>query len=695
MQNNFFNFLFTLTLSLSLITNSLNLASELNPLDQAFLIKNSSDIAQLFPKTVDEIDSKFQFVKEVTTAQIQKIIGIPCNDRTFENTVLEFDKAIMQFKIFCSIISMVKSVQPDNDIRKKAEDTLVSCTDIGIDLFQTNKEIYQAFKEYESINKELLNEERADYFSDVMAGFKMAGFELEVEEFKKMQELRKEIAALGIQFQTNIAQDKSTICFTRDDLRGIDDEFINTLTKTVEGYILACDYPTAGNVISNCSVESTRRDYIRMFRRRGAPQNIDIINQIINKRDELAHLLGCKSYAELDISSTMAETIDRVETFLNDLSLKSDKEVKDSWATLMNDLPESVNLTVEGKIKLWDVGYLSNYYFKHHMNIDRDKIAEYFPMEETIRGLLDIYERFFDLKFKVINNGEFWDPSVQMIEVQNGEDDNVIGYVLVDLFPRENKESHACCISMISPMSFDKGQTFAPALAVVIANFSKSTENKPSLLKHNEVKTFFHEFGHAIHALSGKAEMPTNAGYNTKFDFVETPSQLLEEWIWDREILKNLSHHYQTGESLPDDIIELLLKTRNIKDAIDIDSQLAYSRLCLDLYKEGQNKDFSQLKKDAYNNSHQVVAYDDDISGLCSFVHLTGYGPKYYSYLWSEQLAKKIFNYIKLHGGLLDPVMGKRYISKVIGRGGSCDPNKLVDDFVGSDINVLSTSLRL
>jgi len=650
------------------------------------VIKSPADIHELIPKTIEEMVFGFEVAKQRAMEDIQKILAVPAHDRTFENTVLTFDKAQAYFQIPCSLIALIKMVHPDDAMRKKAQEILLNSSEIAITLFQTNKDIYKAIKEYQLKSTEVLNDERAYYFSNLLEEFKVSGLELEDDKFARMQELHKQIAGLSLEFQTNIAQANTKIIFSREELVGLGDDFISTLTSTDEGYSVGCDYPTAMQVMAHCSKVETRKKYYQTFKSRAYPENLVILNQIINTRDELAKLLGYKSYVELDIVSTMAQNLETVESFLAEVASDSQSKILDAWNVLMKYLPQSVNLTPDGKLEPWDVAYVSDQYLKNYVNIDHNKIAEYFPMEETVRSLLNSYEKFFKATFKVIESGEFWDPSVQMIEVKNSETNTIIGYVLVDLFPRENKYSHACCSSLVPPMSYDNGQTYAPAFALVIANFSKSTENKPSLLKHGEVKTFFHEFGHAIHALFGKAEMPTTAAYNTKFDFVETPSQLLEEWLWNAEMLKKLSYHYQTGESLPDDLIERLISTRTLKDAINIDSQLQYAAWSLNLYKEGKDKDFLNIKKDAYDKSSRVVAWEESVTNFCSFGHLSGYASKYYTYLWSEQLAKKIFNHIQLNGGLLDPEIGKSYISKIIGRGGSCHPQQMINDFLGNEI---------
>lgn len=695
MSSYFFHFVFNTLLAIYL--TALNAASNDKFLDQKYIIRNSTDIAFIFPKTAAELDSNFQIVKNNVLAELQQIVSISPADRTFENTVLAYDRTMAYFRIQGSVLATLKMVHPDINMSKKAEEILKNWWDCQIDLFETNKDIYRSLKEYKATSTELLNEERQYYFSNVMQGFAETGLELTSQDYLELKKLQKQIASLSIQFYTNIAQHASPLQFKSEELLGIEDDFINSLPKIGDKYKLDCDYPTYTQVMANCSIESTRKNYILAFNNRAFPKNLEILAQIIDSRDQLAQLLGYKSYAEYDIAPQMAQSVENVEKFLDDLSFKAYPKIKSNWDMLKSELPESVSLTAELKIKPWDVAYLTNQYLKKYFNIDRDQIAEYFPMETTIRGLLDVYEKFFNLKFQVVTGSAFWDSSVQMIEVRyGGTNQSVIGYVLLDLFPRENKYSHCCCNCIVPPMSFDKGQTFAPALAVVIANFSKSTSEKPSLLKHSEVKTFFHEFGHAIHAIFGKAEMPTTAAYNTKMDFIEAPSQLLEEWMWDPEILKKVSRHYQTGAPLSDSIIEKLIKTRGFIDAAHfttggssdhVGTELFFAKLSLQVFKEGKNKNLIQIDKDVYDSTPQIVAYHPELHHICAFEHLIGYGAKYYSYPWSKELSLKIFNYIKSHGGLLDPIMGERYISKIIGKGGSCDPNLLLIDFLGTETN--------
>lgn len=273
--------------------------------------------------------------------------------------------------------------------------------------------------------------------------------------------------------------------------------------------------------------------------------------------------------------------------------------------------------------------------------------------------MLSVFGQFLDLQFKMIPYQGCWDDSVLLIEVVDAKSTQpLVGHLLLDLFSRENKYSHACCNSIVLPMSNDLGLTYQPALAVIVTNFSKKTSLMPSLLRHHEVKTLFHEFGHAVHALLGRAEMPSKGAYNTTTDFVETPSQFFEKWVWDPNVLKRISSHYQTKEPLPDNLIHSLIASKEYEEGRRVIRELRLAQISLNCFMAGKNKDLIQIERKIYENFMAAVAYDPESHRLCSFTHLVGYGAKYYSYLWSNELAIKFFDYICLHGDLLDPTIG-------------------------------------
>ncbi|MBA3957982.1 MAG: Zn-dependent oligopeptidase [Parachlamydiaceae bacterium] len=665
-------FLFTLALLLSA------------PLLSTPHIATPDDVVALFPTSTNAIQTNLEKTIDRAQTALNLIIAIPAKERSFENTVKAFDCAVADLMIDASIIHTLQHVHPDKEIRDSTTQAILQLEDFIIDNLENNKKVYNAFTDYLEGNfkQETLNAERQHHLRETMLGFRQSGITLEGEAFKRMTSLKKHIGELQMTFSSNIAQDQSKMVISEDALNGVDPDFIQSLPKEGNERVLRCDYPTQTHIMNHCHVESTRRDYARLFSNRAFPQNLNVLNQLINARDQLAQILGFKSYAEMDTSNQMIKSPEGVLSFLDQATPAILLKASQEWESMLFNMPNTISLTANGKIQSWDGSYLSTAYQKAYMNVDDAVIAEYFPVESTINSLLEIYEIFFSLKFTAIPCDGLWDDNVRLIEVKTKDKTpQLLGYLLLDLFPRSNKYSHACCDSLVPPIVDEKG-TISPAVAVVIANFSKPNGSKPALLKYSEVRVFFHEFGHAIHALLGRAEMPTRAAYHTVIDFVEAPSQLLEEWLEQPSILKRISRHYVKGEPLSDELIGALIDSKHFELGRHTSRQLVLAHLSLAYFQAGQNKDPMAIRKEIFDRFSTYEAFDELNHFPCSFGHLTMYGARYYSYLWSKEIAHKIFEYIQTHGGPLDPIVGQRYIAKVIGRGGSCDANDLVADFL-------------
>lgn len=226
--------------------------------------------------------------------------------------------------------------------------------------------------------------------------------------------------------------------------------------------------------------------------------------------------------------------------------------------------------------------------------------------------------------------------------------------------------------------------THIPAVIIVIANFPKATKEKPALLKHGDVETFFHEFGHAMHGMLGQTCMRSFSGTNVKRDFVEMPSQMFEEWMWDKAMLKMVSSHYKTGEPLSDDIINKKLAMKKLVSGYFVTRQCVLSLLALAYFDKGGQKDVDAIHKNLWEQYIPRIAYQDDTHFQCAFGHLMGYGAKYYSYMWSKVFAMDMFEQVK-KAGLMDASMGQKLIREVIGKGGSKDPNDLIKAFLGRE----------
>jgi thimet oligopeptidase len=652
-------------------------------------LHSAKEMIGIFPTSVGEIERRTHLYIDDVRQKIDTIKQVPDEQRTFANTVKALDDAtsLSDLAVFSSAVATIQYLHPNEQMRDAAQKMLSDISAFFVDIM-LDKKLYQAFQAYAQGNmkNEQLTQEQKYYFDEAIGDFKRSGLNLPDEKLEQVKKIKKELTDLSLEFGKNIAVDQSSIEVDRSALSGLSDEFIQALKQTDDGkYILGVDYPTVFEVLENCTNGDTRKRLSIAFNNRAYPANENILKEIIAKRDELAKLLGFASYAHLNLDDQMVGSPEHAYAFIDNLVKRAAIKEQQEHEELKKELPESVTLDKDEKFYPWDVSFALQKYKKKHFDIDEQEIAEYFPVAQTIKGLLSIYEQFLSLRFKEVPAPGLWSDDVRMLEVYDAKDDQLLGRLLLDLYPRCNKYSHAAHLS-INPTTYDADGKPTVGFSLVMANFPKAQGDKPPLFKRSDVSTFFHEFGHALHALLGRTKMASFSGTKVKRDFVELPSQMLEEWMYDKEILKMVSGHYKTGEPLPDYLIDNILKLKNLRTGNFVQRQGMLSKLALDYYAPGAQKDVNDIYKKLSQEIVQNIAYIPETHMFASFGHLTGYGPKYYGYLWSKVFALDMFDQIKKHG-LLNPEIGQKYVDMVIGRGGSADPNELLRDFLGREPN--------
>lgn len=661
---------------------------KMKELDGVVYVEDINDIKGLLPNSAAQINQQTEYILARAKKDLDTILAIPNEQRTFANTIQAFDTltSLSPLDVKNNIFQMVEMTNQDEAVRNAAHDGILKIQSFAVDNISANRALYNAVKWYadHKASQENLTDEQQYYLKELVEGFERAGLHLPDERLEQVKKLKKELGQLALEFEKNIAEDKSTIVVDKEGLAGLSDDFIEQLKRTQDGkYILGVDYPTFTNVMENCSVEDTRKQLAIAFANRAYPVNEKILNKIVQLRDELAQLLGFENYAQLDINDQMVKSPERAREFIEDLWERSLPKEKQEYQDMVKELPDSVTLREDGKLKPWDISYLKTWYKKKNFNIDEREISEYFPMESTIQGLLDIYRQFLSVEFEEVPVSGVWHDDVKLIAVYTKDKSTLLGYLFLDLYPRPNKYSHACHISLVPAHIMPDGKRL-PAVSAVLANFPKATSGKPSLLMRNDVKTFFHEFGHALHALFGATRMGGFAGTSVKRDFVELPSQMLEEWLNDKEMLQKVAKHYKTGEPLSDEVIDKIIALKNYDTGGLIQIQAAYALFALDLFDTGAEKNPYEIVQKLQLRMRPHVDFNKDSHFYCNFGHLTGYGAKYYGYLWSRVLALDLFEEIKKQG-LLNPEIGKRYVDEIISKGGSVDPNILLKNFLGRE----------
>lgn len=651
-------------------------------------VKTPHDAIALFPKSPAEIKSRLESSLAQAQKEIDAIIAIPDEQRTYANTAQAFDhiSAFSNAVINASVFNSIDMTYAEKTMRDAAREGLLRINTFFIDNIGTNKKLYEAFRAYAHGNatQENLSNEQQYFLDETLKDFERSGLGLPDDQLDMVKKVKKELTQLELDFDKNIAQDASTIEVTREELAGLSDDFIDSLPKTADGkYIVGVAFSLFVQVSENCTNADTRKKMWLAYQNRAYPANKQILVDIIAKRYELAQLLGFMSYAALELDSEMVHTPGRAQEFIDELSKKALKKAGAEFKQFTQKLPESVTFTAAHKLYPWDAPFVRNQYKKNTLSVDENAIAQYFPMQHTVDGLLEIYQKFFDLTFTQLPVSGLWDADVRLIEVFDNHTQQKVGYLFLDLFPRANKYSHACQSTLIPVIA---GATPNLGVAIVIANFPKPMAEKPSLLLLKDVNTFFHEFGHALHALLGRTAVASFSGTHVKRDFVEMPSQMLEEWLWNPDILQMVSSHYQTGEPLPAELIEKILAARRFDSGLFTARQLFLSSLSLAYFNNGPDVKVDEVFKNLYNKLMVTSQFDEHDHLYAAFGHLTGYGSGYYGYMWSKVFALDLFKAIEQEG-LLNASIGRRYVGAVIGKGGSKDPNELLLDFLGREPN--------
>lgn len=666
--------------------------------------ETASACAALFPGSVEGIQ---QIVVDAKARALQALgtVYAAAGLRSFANTAQATDLASAEVGISSGILSVVKNVSPDKKLRDEANKQIVDLQAFVIDQFGANRQLYSAFKEYVSTEEWTrgaaqggVSGERRYWLEEELKDFKRRGFELPEAQFAEIVALQKELSALSTKFSTNVAEDTTEVRFPLAALAGVPESVVKGLKPAADDptlLVLKMDYPTYFGVMKNCEVAATRQAMSNAFENRAFPANLDVLKDVITRRHKLATMLGYTSYAHYDLENKMAKTPDTAQRFVDDLIPR----LQHKWAlekqVLLRNLHPSVTLTAAGDIPAWDIAFCINNVKKTELNVSETVIQEYFPLDSTVQALFTVYQKFFDITFVTHDNasGLLWHKDTSMLEVRSNRTTTCIGYIVLDLFPREGKFSHACCHSVVPPVLQDDG-TFSPALSVVLANFPAATADAPALFLHDDVETFFHEFGHAIHGLMGRTAMATFAGTRVKRDFVELPSQMLEEWLWEPEILQLVTKHYKTGDTLPIALIDAKVASKNAFSGRDSLRQLQFATYALAIFDApfaaGQGPhglDTTALFRAVQSPILGGVQYSETAHFECAFGHLMGYAATYYGYMWSEVFAQDVFEFIKAEKGLLSPVLGRRYVDNIIGVGGGDDPNAMLTRFLGRPPN--------
>jgi len=616
---------------------------------------------------------------------VDAVAAIPAAERTFANTVRELDRAHAEFLETVYPVNLLASVSPDRKVRRMAEavERRSNRTLLGL---ADRDDIYAAHREV-ALKGEPLEGEDKKLLEDTLEAYKQAGMDKPLAERVNLNGIRRRLSELSQAFERNIDDDIEGIEADPARLEGLPEDYVRRLPRAEDGKVrVGLDYPSYYPFMKMAKDPELRRQLYYRSNNRAAAKNVPVLEEALALRETLAKALGFPDYAHMAVSDNMAGSPEKVTAFLERLAgLLSDAAKAEG-----RELLEAKRLEEPGAQRLeeWDRSYYAYKLKKARYDLDPEEVQQYFPVDRVVQGTLEVYQGLLGVRFLEVP-AQAHHPDVRLFEISDAASGKPLAYFYLDLHPREGKYGHAAAFPIIEGRELPGGGYQKPVGAMV-ANFAKPTPSagaaaaKPSLLDMGEVETFFHEFGHLMHHTLTRSKYSSYAGMNVALDFVEAPSQMMENFVWRPEVLSRLSGHYaDPSRKLPPELLGKMLRAKNFLSATSNLQQVAYAALDLAYNLLPAPVDTTAVMAQVYRR-FGLPAPPAGTHFQASFGHLMDYAAGYYSYLWSLVFAQDMFSRFEKEG-VLNPAVGMRYRRTILERGSSVDEAQSLRDFLGRE----------
>jgi thimet oligopeptidase len=621
-------------------------------------------------------------------AAVAAIVATPAAERTFANTFVALESAVDIVNQASGKYAFMSHVSDDDALRETARDWDERLGKYAVQL-GFREDLYAAVKEFAtSPEAASLRGEEKRLLDFTLRDYRRNGFELPREQREQVQALMNRLVELGTEFRKAIDTWDDAIVVSREQLAGMPDRWIDGLRRVEEDgatkYRVSLDYPEIMPFMDNADSGELRREIFLKNQNKGGEPNVKVLEEAISVRAQIAALLGYDSWAAYVVEKRMAKDRANVDRFLHDFGQRLSPKAEADMAILARAKEQHAG---DATLHIWDWWYYTNRLLKTDYAVDDFAIAEYFPLQACLDGLFLVTQDLLGIRYRPVPDAPRWHADVQAFDVFDSDGAGgaePLARFYMDLYPRPNKFGHAAAFTLRSGRELPDGSYQRPVSAIV-ANFTKPTPEAPSLLRHTEVVTLFHEFGHILHQTLTTARFLEFSGTSTERDFVEAPSQMLEHWVWDRDILRRFSRHHKTGEPLPDDLLDAMIRAKNLSSGIRERRQLFFARLDFAMHSPGFDGDTTKAVADLYPLTGFPYPKDTHFQG--GFGHMFGYDAGYYGYLWSRVFGDDMFTRFE-GAGLLDRATGLDYRRKILEPGGSIDGDELVRGFLGREPNM-------
>lgn len=633
--------------------------------------------------------------KETLRQAKEEINKITENTATpsFENTIEALEASGEQLNRVASILFNLNSAETSTEIQQIAQQVSPWLSEFSNDLI-LNETLFARVKSvYETKDSLALSTEQAKLLEESYANFSRNGANLPKDKQEQLRAIDQELAKLSLQFGEHVLAETNNFQLTvleESKLEGLPDDAKETAAqlakeKGLEGFLFTLHYPSYLPFMKYVKDRDLRKEMALAFGRKGFQDNANnneaIVLELAILRFKRAQLLGYETHAHFVLEQRMAKTPTQVNNFLEDLLNKAKPAATKEFEELSNFAKEQDQID---QLQKWDAAYYAEKLKQKKFDLNEEELKPYFELSNVIKGVFTIAGKLFDLKFEEVDDIDVYHEEVKTYRVTNTEG-NFIAVFYADFHPRPGKRDGAW-MTVYKNQQITAGENSRPHISIV-CNFTRPTATKPSLLTFNEVTTLFHEFGHALHGMLANTTYASLSGTSVYWDFVELPSQLLENWCYEEEALALFAKHYQTGEVIPMHLVEKIKASSNFQEGMQTLRQLSFGRL--DMAWHGINPTSITDVKSHEINAFKGTKFYPDVSENCmstAFSHIFqgGYSSGYYSYKWAEVLDADAFAYFK-EKGIFNKEVAASFKATVLSQGGTIAPMELYKKFRGQE----------
>ena len=644
-------------------------------------------------KTDDFIPAVEKSIK-LTMNRINEIVN---NNDTpnFKNTILAFETSEEELDYVMSIYWHLFGSESSQELKSLAEKISPMGSKLKNDILLNSKLFNKIKIVYQNKDNENLDEEDIRLIDVTYKSFVRNGADLNEEDKEKIREIDQRLSILSPQFSNNVlnAQNKYELWIDNEkDLEGLPESSISMAKEAAKQknqpnkWLFTLQYPSMGPFLSYAKNRELRKEIFLAYGglcHNDEFDNNQIIKEIVQLKHKRANLLGFNTFADYVLNDRMAENVENVYKLLDDLYDNCYNKAKEELEELKNYAKKLDGIE---NLKPWDQSYYSTKLKKEKFNIDPEMLRPYFKAENVIDGIFNIANKLYGIKFKELHNLDTWHKEVTVYEVLN-DDDSLVGLIYIDLHPRSTKRSGAW-MNSIKDNGLYKGKIRRPHVQFT-ANLTRSTKDKPALLTFDEVETVFHEFGHCLHGLLSDCKYSTIGNTNVKWDFVELPSQIMENWVSEKEALNLFAHHFETGETIPESLIEKIKDSKNFGMATMYIRQLVFGYLDMAWHTTLEPIENVEKFETEVLEKTRLLDKVDNIAISSHFGHIFGggYAAGYYSYKWAEVLEADAFESFK-ENGIFDKETALSFRKNILSKGNLKNPMNLYKDFKGREPKV-------